>query len=106
MNGLPIMLACKGPWAALSIEQSTLFGYYCAAAGSVIAVALFRESLRGYRLPWKLTIAVCLLAIHPAWTISAEIGDCGAFREQTSLLVTATYFGLLIHQYFAPKRLS
>lgn len=98
------MLACQGPWAALSIEQSTLVGYYCAAAAGVITLALFREALRGYRLPWKLAIALCLLAVHPAWTIGAEIGDCGALRQETSTLVTAIYFGLLIHQYFAAKR--
>lgn len=98
------MLACKGPWAALSIEQSTIMGCYFAGVAAVITVALFREALRGYRLPWKLAVAACLLAVHPAWAISAEIGDCGALRLQTSMLVTALYFGLLIHQYFSPKR--
>jgi len=103
MSSWLAMLACKGPWAALSIEQSTMVGYYCAAAAGVVTVSLFREALRGYRLRWKLTLAVGLLIIHPAWTISAEIGDCGAFRLQTSTVVTAIYLGMLIHQYFAPK---
>ena len=98
------MLACKGPWAALWMEQSTIVGYYFAGVAAVITVALFREALRGYRLRWKLAVAACFLAVHPAWTISAGIGDCGAFRLETSVLVTALYFGLLIHQYFSPKR--
>ena len=103
MTNLQIMFACKEPWAALSIEQSTLVGYYCAAAAAVITLALFREALRGYRLWWKLIVAVGLLVVHPAWTISAGIGDCGAFRLQTSTFVTAIYLGLLLHQYFAAK---
>jgi hypothetical protein len=98
-----MMLACKGPWAALSIEQSTIVGYYCAAAASVITLALFRGAVRGYRLWWKLTIAVGLLIIHPAWTISATIGDCGALRLETSIVITAIYLGFLVHHYFSPK---
>jgi hypothetical protein len=85
------------------MEESTMVGYYCAAAAAVITLALFREALRGYRLGWKPTAALGLLVVHPAWTISAEIGDRGALRLETSTVVTAIYFGLLIHQYFATR---
>jgi len=104
MSSWPVMLACKGPWAALSIEQSTIVGYYCAAAAGVITLALLRESLRGYQVGRKPAIACCLLLLHPAWTISAEIGDCGAFRLETSVLVTFVYIALLIYQYVSPRR--
>jgi len=97
-----ILFACKGPWAALSIQQSTIVGYYCAAAGAVISLALLRESLRGYEVGLRFALAFILLVLHPAWTVSAESGDCGAFKLQTSLLATVVYFGLLIYQYLAP----
>ena|ERR1700759_2564375 len=103
MNSLPVMLACNGPWAALWMEQSTIVGYYCVAAGGVITLALAREALRGYRLGWKLAIATCLLVVHPAWTISADIGDCGAFRLDTSILATVPYFALLIQQHVTTR---
>jgi hypothetical protein len=98
------MLACKGPWAALWIEQSTIVGYYCAAAAGVITLALVREAMRGYQVGWKLAVASCFLVIHPAWTISARIGDCGAFRMETLVLVTCISIALMVFQYVAPKR--
>jgi hypothetical protein len=101
---MPIIFACKGPWAGMMIEQSEITGYYCAAAGAVITLFLLRDCIRGYHVVPTLTIACVLFVLHPAWTIRAEGGDCGIFKLQASLLVTITYVGLLIYQYVAPRR--
>src|SRR5689334_3604660 len=104
MNTWPLMLACKGSWASLAMEQSSITAYYCAAAGAVITLLFLRDSLRGYHVTRALTIACILLLLHPAWTISAKLGDCGAFKLQTSLLVTMAYAALLIYQFAAPRQ--
>jgi hypothetical protein len=100
-----IILACKGPWAGLWIEESTIIGYYCAGAGAIITLALSRESVRGYQVGIRLIIAWLLLLLHPAWTIRAD-GDCGALKTCASLLVTITHLAILVYQYFMPLRNS
>jgi len=104
VNTWPIMVACKGPWARLAMEESSITAYYCAAAGAVITLLFLRDSIRGYHVAPSLTVSCILLLLHPAWTISAERGDCGAFKLQTALLVPLAYAALLIYQFVAPRR--
>ncbi|MCE9591369.1 MAG: hypothetical protein K8S99_12685 [Planctomycetes bacterium] len=99
-----ITLACSGPGVANMIQMSNTIGYFCAAIGGVVTLALAYDMMRTHR--WRLTllIATALLLVHPAWTIPANHGDCGALKCQTATLFTALYFCLLGYQYWASKQ--
>src|SRR5262249_12329367 len=50
------------------------------------------------------TILAGLLAIHPAWTVSAQIGDCGQLRTITSWIVMLLGVGTLTGQIVLGSR--
>jgi hypothetical protein len=101
VNTFSFILACSGPGAQASIQSSITLSYFCAAVGGVTTLALTYDSIREHRFRFTLPIAAILLLGHPAWTVSAIQGDCGAMKETTSILATAVYIGLFIFQHCA-----
>jgi len=99
-----IILACSGPGAAATIQQNITIGYFCAATGGVITLALAYDAWRMRRWRFVLPVAAVMLLIHPAWTVSAIHGDCGFFKRDVSYFFTAIYFALMIYQYVVSKR--
>ncbi|MSU57406.1 MAG: hypothetical protein EXS35_04375 [Pedosphaera sp.] len=99
-----VILACSGPGAMATIYQSITIGYFCAAIGGVITLALAYDLVRMRRLRFTLPTAGLLLLIHPAWTVGAFHGDCGFMKRDISYFFTAVYFSLLIYQYVVSKR--
>lgn len=98
-----ILIGCSGPGAAAVIEQSIVIGYFCAAVGAVATLALGVDAWR--TRDWKaVLIPLGMLAIHPAWTISAIHGDCGFFKREVAFVFTAVYIGLLAARYVLSKR--
>lgn len=87
-----------------AIQQAITFGYFCAAMGGVITLALAFDAWRMRRLRFTLPMAAVLMLTHPAWTVSARHGDCGGFKIQTSIFISAVFFGLMIFQYVVSKR--
>jgi hypothetical protein len=87
-----------------AIQQAITFGYFCAAAGGVVTLALAYDAIkmRGFR--FTLPAAAVMLLIHPAWTVSAIHGDCGSMKIQASMFFTAVYFGFIIFQYVVSRR--
>lgn len=104
MNSLLIIVACSGPGAATAIQQNITIGYFCAAIGAVITLALAYNAWRSQQFRFTLPIAAVLLLLHPAWTISAVHGDCGFFKRDASYTFLGVYFVLMVYQYVATKR--
>lgn len=87
-----------------TIQQSITIGYFCAAFGGVITVALAYDLLRTRRVRFTLPVAGLLMCVHPAWTVSATRGDCGFFKRDVSYFLTAVFIALLIYQYVVSRR--
>ena len=104
MNFSFVILACSGPGAPATIQQSIIIGYFCAAIGGVITLALGYDTWRMRDLRFTLVVAAVMLLLHPAWTVSAIHGDCGFFKRDVSYFFTAVYFALMIYQYAVSKR--
>jgi hypothetical protein len=58
--------------------------------------------MRRFRL--TLPVAVLLLMVQPAWTMSAVRGDCGYGMREAAYLLTVLFIGLLIWQYLTSRR--
>jgi hypothetical protein len=105
-----MMLACSGPGAMGAIQQAITFGYFCAAAGGVVTLALALDAWRTRRFRFTLVMAMIMMAIHPAWTVSAVRGDCGGMKTEISFVFTTIFIGLLVFQYVisrnAPSHLT
>ena len=86
------------------IYQSITIGYFCAAIGGVVTIALAYDLVRTRWMRCILPVAALLLLIHPAWTVSASMGDCGYTKREFSCVFTTIYFGLLIYQDVVSKR--
>jgi len=104
MSNSFIMLACSGPGAMAAIRQAVIIGYFCAATGGVITLALAYDSTRRGHSRFTLPIAATMLLIHPAWTVSAVHGDCGSLKIQTSIVFTIVYLGLMFRHHVVSKR--
>ena len=104
MNTTSYFFACSGPGAMAAIQESITVGYLCAAMGGVIAVALAHDILRTRRVRFTLPLALLMLLIHPAWTVSADHGDCGMLKLDVAHAFTVVYFGLMIYQHVVSKR--
>lgn len=98
------LLACSGPGAKTYIEQSILIGYVCVALAGCVASWLCWSDLQRGKSRAVLAFALILLAIHPAWTISARSGDCGQLKRELSYLFTGVYAVLLGLPYFSNSR--
>lgn len=104
MNISPFILACSGPGAMATIQKSITIGYFCAAFGAVVTLALAYDFVRARRVRFTLRVAGLLMLVHPAWTVSATSGDCGFFKREVSYIFTAVFIGLLIYQYVVSRR--
>jgi hypothetical protein len=93
-----LIFACSGPGAGAAIAENIA---YAQAHALVVLTALEVSALiwlcvrrsRG----WPLASALLLL-LHPAWTVSALDGDCGALKAQASVLFTVLAAGCLVGQ--------
>jgi hypothetical protein len=95
MSNQIYLLACSGYGTQAHIENSILIGYVCGAwAGCVTAWLWWWARKRG-KLRAVLMVALILLAVHPAWTISARSGDCGQLKRELSYVFTGAYTVLL-----------
>jgi hypothetical protein len=99
-----IFLACSGPGAIAAIEQSITIGYFCAAMGGIITLALAYDFLRTRRLRFTLPVSAFMMLIHPAWTVSALHGDCGSLKRAFSCNFTTVFVGLMVYQYLVSRR--
>jgi hypothetical protein len=81
------LLACSGPGAGAAIAESTRIGYtHAAVTGVLLAVSL---AIAGLGRRWSVpAILLGLVALHPAWTVSAISGDCGHMKRYASWLFT------------------
>jgi hypothetical protein len=73
-----VTFACSGPGAAAFIEANTITAFTYAAFGFILLLATvsfyFLRKKKGLLI---VGFSVAVLAVHPAWTIGAMIGDCG-----------------------------
>ena len=82
------LFACSGPGAGATIARNIELGYTNAAvAGGLLLVSLAVAAL-GTRRWVAPAVLAGLVALHPAWTISAISGDCGFFKRDASLVFT------------------
>jgi hypothetical protein len=75
-----LTFACSGPGATALIEANTATGFTHAAFGFILLLA----TVALYFLPKKrglliIVFSAAVLAVHPAWTIGARLGDCGIY---------------------------
>jgi len=69
---------------------------FCSALFVVATVALYL--LRARKGRWAVVLSLVLFAIHPAWTVSAWIGDCGHAKVEYSKWFTGALALLTIYQ--------
>ena len=86
-----------------AIQQAITFGYFCAAAGGIVTLALAYDAMRMRRFRFTLPVTAVMMLIHPAWTAGAVHGDCGGLKIQTSAFFTAVHLGLMFFQYVLSK---
>jgi hypothetical protein len=80
------VFGCDGPGAGEAIARNIGIAYMHAGVtfGLLsLSLALFRIGPRRW---WAPGILLGLLALHPAWTISAIRGDCGETKRVVSWL--------------------
>ncbi|HCA57547.1 MAG TPA: hypothetical protein DEP46_06115 [Blastocatellia bacterium] len=56
--------------------------------------------LRGRKGRWAIILSAILFVIHPAWTVSAWIGDCGTAKVDHSKWFTGFLLSLTLYQGF------
>lgn len=86
------------------IQDSIVIGYFCAAVGGVITLAMIYDHIRMRQWTFLPLICGLLLLIHPAWTVSAVHGDCGYSKRHASNLFSVIYVGLLMYQILFARR--
>jgi hypothetical protein len=85
---------------AQNIEAS----YWLAAvAGGLLAGSVVLAFLQCRRTPeslgpWAALLGALLIAVHPAWTISARSGDCGMMKQFFSLVVAGILVLIVLGQ--------
>ena len=97
---LSVIWACS---SRASISSNVVIASYHAAIGGVIVATLLFDRLVHHQKGWALSIASCLLLIHPAWTVSATSGDCGFTKRDWSYWLTGVFCVLLVGRYLLPK---
>ena len=81
--------ACSGPGAPLTIARNIQIGYTQAEVMPGLLAASLLVFALGPRRRVIPVILFGLLALHPAWTISAISGDCGHTKRDASYVFTA-----------------
>jgi len=101
-----LTLACSGPGTVVvdAINRAITTGYLCAAASGVITAAIAIDAWRRGRRRYIFWVAAVILAIHPAWTVSAVHGDCGALKVCASLLCLLMHAGLMLWHHILARR--
>jgi hypothetical protein len=92
------VLACSGLDAADTVNNNfqravvlaILAGAMALAGGFIYLKARCKLSL------WPLVGSTLLFALHPAWTVSAMIGDCGRSKLVAAVLFTLGIFLLFV----------
>jgi hypothetical protein len=96
-----VFIACSGPGAMEAINENFWKSVLWAVSATLFV-------LGAWLLQWHqrekksllLSIFVSLLiAIHPAWTISAMVGDCGQAKLEGSKFVTTSIGIIFILQF-------
>jgi hypothetical protein len=87
------LVACSGPGAHRAIAEAVAFGYWSALGVGLLLVPtvaryLLRRQLRAAG------VHLSLIALHPAWCVSASRGDCGGLKTQLSVVFLVMTFGL------------
>jgi hypothetical protein len=82
------LFACSGPGAGETIARNIGIGYTHAAIVGGMLVASFVLFAIGPRRWIVPAIILGLVALHPAWTISAISGDCGFLKRDASWVFT------------------
>lgn len=82
------LLSCSGPGAGAAIAESIRIGQsHASVAAGFVVVSL---PVAVYSGRWSVPVVLLgLLALHPAWTVSAISGDCGEMKRVTARVVTA-----------------
>lgn len=95
-----VALACSGPGARALVDGNTRLSLQLFAVGCFLAAATaFLYFLRRKRASLIIaTIAALLIAVHPVWTISAMVGDCGASKASASMSATGILGILFVTQ--------
>jgi hypothetical protein len=80
-----------------AIAESIAIGYTQAKllGGMFVVSLLLATPPRRWLIPAALLL---LLAVHPAWTVSAITGDCGFFKRQVAYLFTGLGVAALFWQ--------
>lgn len=92
------ILACLDPRAPqLSNHIAAYSAILCAA---MILVSAFLSSIRR-DAKWTVCCVV-VLAFHPAWTMSAYVGDCGFSKRFFSVAAAAVVLSILLLQAARP----
>ena len=90
-----LLLACSGPRAGEIIAANTNYALFNFFAVTALAfTALWLNSQFGL-LRWPMLALFGLLAIHPAWTISATKGDCGYSKATGATVLTCLAIAIL-----------
>ena len=91
------LFACSGPGAIAEIQRNIAIG--SAHAGIVGALLLASLGLGLATRRW-LGTAICagLLALHPAWTVSALDGDCGDTKRWLSWAFSGFALAVVVWQ--------
>ena len=82
------------------MSRSWRIGYYAAAFGIGVTLALVLLSWRERSFRWLPVYAVLLL-IHPAWSMGIG-GDCGFGKRNLSGAISLLFILLLVRQIFRP----
>jgi hypothetical protein len=92
------LFACSGPGAGEAIGRSIEIGFiHAEVVGGLVALSLALLVVRPRR--WLApAVLLVLLALHPAWTVSAISGDCGQLKVLASSLFTLLGGAVLLVQ--------
>src|SRR4051812_33745797 len=99
MSILPAPLACLSPE---EIGTSMAIGHYAAAFAIVATLLFLIMNWRRGDFRW-LPVYGSLLLLHPAWTMSVYLGDCGYAKRFMSVSVSVVFAAVLLCQIFRPR---
>jgi hypothetical protein len=98
---LSVTYACSGPGAMAFIEANSITALIYATFGFILVLATVTfYSLRKKKGLPIVCFSVAVLVVHPAWTISAMIGDCGMSKVSMAKYATgALGAGFLLQSF-------
>lgn len=79
-----LLFSCSGPGAASIMLYHTDYGYKHAIIVGILLIASLVLGLFATRYRWLPITVGALLALHPAWAMSAYRGDCGYSKASWS----------------------